>query len=54
MKNTLYAAVAACMAMLATSGLVALATAAPVTTPVWATGVTSKVISAPTSVASSA
>jgi hypothetical protein len=29
MKNTLYAAVAACMAMLATSGIVALATAAP-------------------------
>lgn len=29
MKNTLYAAVAACIAMLATSGIVALATAAP-------------------------
>ena len=29
MKNTLYAAVAACLAMLATSGIVALATAAP-------------------------
>jgi len=32
MKNTLYAAVAACMAMLATSGIVALATAAPADT----------------------
>lgn len=32
MKNTLYAAVAACLAMLATSGIVALATAAPSTT----------------------
>ena len=29
MKNTLYAAVAACLAMFATSGIVALATAAP-------------------------
>ena len=29
MKNTLYAVVAACLAMLATSGIVALATAAP-------------------------
>lgn len=29
MKNTLYAAVAACLAMLATSGIVTLATAAP-------------------------
>ena len=29
MKNTLYAAVAACLAMLATSGIVASATAAP-------------------------
>lgn len=29
MKNALYAAVAACLAMLATSGIVALATAAP-------------------------
>ena len=29
MKNTLYAAVAASMAMLATSGIIALATAAP-------------------------
>lgn len=30
MKNTLYAVIAACLAMLATSGIVALATAAPV------------------------
>ncbi len=29
MKNTLYAVVAACLAMLSTSGIVALATAAP-------------------------
>jgi surface antigen len=34
MKNTLYAAIAACIAMLGTSGIVALATAgAPRTTP---------------------
>lgn len=29
MKNTIYAVIAACLAMLATSGIVALATAAP-------------------------
>ena len=29
MKNTIYAAIAACLAMLATSGVIALATAAP-------------------------
>lgn len=34
MKNTLYAVVAACTAMLATSGIVALATAAPPPRPV--------------------
>ncbi len=33
MKNTLYAVVAACLAMMATSGIVALATAAPAPPP---------------------
>ena len=33
MKHTLYAIIAACLAMLATSGIVALATAAPAPTP---------------------
>jgi hypothetical protein len=33
MKNTLHAVVAACFAMLATSGLIALATAAPPPAP---------------------
>jgi len=38
MKNTLYAVVAACLAMLATSGIVALATAAPAPAPAIAVG----------------
>ena len=33
MKNTLYAIIAACLAMLSTSGIVALATAAPAPQP---------------------
>jgi hypothetical protein len=33
MRNTLYAVIATCVAMLATSGIVALATAAPDTPP---------------------